>query len=171
MPKIIIKIIISIAILCSPAYAGVETFFEDIKGEWAGNGEVVAGKWEKTRFHCSFKGIATLKTAMELTGKCRSSIFTQPITANLKQTEDGSFKGNFLGGVDGNKNGINIISGKLKGNKLIVQLNRKKLFGAMVINHTNPNTIEVTISVQFKEKLIPFIGLTLNRKTKPNSES
>lgn len=173
MSKIVTKIVIILVLVSSPAHAGIEKFFGDIKGEWFGNGEIIAGKYQNTRFQCSLKGIATLKTAMEVTGKCRVGPFSQPITAKIKQTKNGEIKGEFLEGIneDGVGNGINIISGKLKGNKLIVQLNRKKLDGAMVTNLKDQNTIEVSISVKLKGQLIPIIGLTLNRKDDLASDS
>ncbi len=73
----------------------------------------------------------------------------------------GTFRGEFLDGAKGQ--GLDLKSGKLRGNKMVLAINRKQLNGQMVANLKNENQLHLTISVHAGSTLVPVIGLTLNR--------
>jgi len=82
------------------------------------------------------------------------------MSAVITQTGKG-YKGQFLDGADGK--GLDIVSGAVNGDKVVVGINRAQLNGAMVASLLDPNTMNITISVKVEEQMIPVIGLTLDR--------
>ena len=66
--------------------------------------------------------------------------------------------------------GLDITSAKVQGNKIVVSINRKKLNGAMVAHLKAPDTMDVTISVKVSDRLIPVIGMTLQRSRRIGSK-
>ena len=74
---------------------------------------------------------------------------------------DRSYSGRFLDGAKGE--GLDITSAKVHGDKIVVGINRKKLNGAMVAHLQAPDTMNVTISVKVSDRLVPVIGMTLQR--------
>ncbi len=147
----------------STAHASERTYFKSIQGKWSGPGSIVAGKYKGTRFSCNFDGRKPKSiTGMEISGSCRVGIFSQPMSIEIKKIGR-SYRGKFLDGAKGK--GLDIVSGRLRGKKLVVRINRKKLNGAMIANMRGKNRMQITISVKVAKKMIPVIGLTLDRKT------
>jgi hypothetical protein len=148
--------------LSLPLLASERTYFKSIEGNWSGPGNIVAGKYKGTRFTCNFKGTRPkFVTGMKIAGNCRVGVFSQPMSFEIKKSRRG-YRGKFLDGAKGK--GLDIVSGRLRGKKLVVGINRKKLNGAMVANMLGKNQMHITISVRVAKKLVPVIGLTLNRK-------
>ena len=66
---------------------------------------------------------------MTLDGACRVGMFTQKMTATVERRGAG-YAGTFLDGAGGK--GLDVISGSVKGQKVVFGLNRKQLNGAML---------------------------------------
>lgn len=156
--------------LTSASWAGSKdkAFFDSVEGVWRGPGEIVAGKYKGTKFVCKLKGgpAAEVALGMLLDGHCRVGIFSQKMSAIISG-KGNKYSGRFLDGAKGE--GLDITSGRVKGNKIVVGINRRKLNGAMVAHLKQPNTMDVTISVKVGERLVPVIGMTLERNTKIGS--
>lgn len=138
-----------------------EQFFQTIEGQWSGPGEIVAGKYKGTKFVCNLAG-TTPDTAvgMTLDGTCRVGVFSQAMKATI--TRDGStYSGKFNDGAEGK--GLNVTSGTVSGNKVVLGLNRKELNGAMLARVADKNTMNVTVSVRVEKELVPVIGMSLKR--------
>ncbi len=158
----IATLVVAGASLALPAVASERSYFKSVAGSWAGPGSIVAGKYKGTRFFCNFTGTSPVaKTGMKVDGSCRVGVFSQPMSIEINKVGR-SYRGKFLDGAKGK--GLDIVSGRLRGKKLVVGINRKKLNGAMVANMNNKNQMHITISVKVRRKLIPVIGLTLSRK-------
>ena len=138
-----------------------QAFFNSVFGRWSGPGEIVAGKYKGTKFVCDLSGLQTEKAVgMSLDGACRVGMFSQPMNATF--TKGGSsYKGTFLDGSGGK--GLDIVSGDVSGNKVVVGLDRKQLKGAMVARLEDKNKLMITISVQVAGELVPVLGMTLKR--------
>lgn len=156
--------------LSATSWAGSkdQAFFDSVEGVWRGPGEIVAGKYKGTKFVCKLKGgpADEIALGMLLDGHCRVGIFSQKMSAFIAG-KGNKYSGRFLDGAKGE--GLDIISGRVKGNKIVVGINRKRLNGAMVAHLKKPNTMDVTISVKVGEQLVPVIGMTLERNTKVGS--
>lgn len=156
--------------LSTLAWAGSKdkAFFDSVEGTWRGPGEIVAGKYKGTKFVCKLKGgpADEIALGMMLDGHCRVGIFSQKMSAFIA-SKGNKYSGRFLDGARGE--GLDITSGRVKGNKIVVGINRRKLNGAMVAHLKKPNTMDVTISVKVGETLVPVIGMTLERNTKIGS--
>ena len=139
-----------------------KAFFQSVSGNWKGPGEIVAGKYKGTKFNCSLTGepAPAGEVGIKLDGTCRVGVFKQPMSATI--TQDGrGYKGQFLDGADGK--GLDIVSGAVNGDKVVVGINRAQLNGAMVASLRDSNTMNITISVKVEDQMIPVIGLTLDR--------
>ncbi|MGG7517651.1 hypothetical protein ACQ3G6_07190 [Allorhizobium undicola] len=168
----------SIAIACStclsaPAAWAAEKdreFFRSIAGTWSGPGEIVAGKYKGTKFSCNLIGEPKegADAGIKLGGTCRVGVFSQPMNAEISY-KGGSYTGQFLDGADGK--GLDIVSGQITGSKAVMGINRQKLNGAMVANVEGDKAINITISVKVEERMIPVIGLRLNRQVDPTTVS
>ncbi|MEX3009451.1 hypothetical protein [Hoeflea sp. TYP-13] len=160
----LITIAVFVAGLVAPAWAGSKdkVFFESVAGVWQGPGEIVAGKYKGTKFVCKLTGGPTTEhsVGVEMDGHCRVGVFSQKMSAFIGR-EGSDYTGRFLDGAKGE--GLDITSGIVRGNKIVVGINRKKLNGAMVAHLEEPNTMNVTISVSVRDELIPVIGMTLSR--------
>lgn len=159
--------VLAAAALAGPAAAGPrkgsdKAFFEQVAGTWQGRGEIVAGKYKGTKFNCSLTGDTPEAKAagIKLDGFCRVGVFKQPMSALITQAGSG-YKGKFLDGAAGK--GLDITSGQVSGNKVVVGINRQKLNGAMIARLEGDNTMNITISVKVENRLIPVIGMSLNR--------
>ncbi|KQV34460.1 MULTISPECIES: hypothetical protein [unclassified Rhizobium] len=157
--------IAAIGLSASPALSGDrdKAFFEQVAGQWKGPGEIVAGKYKGTKFTCDLTGDMPdgSVTGIKLDGFCRVGVFKQPMSALI--TRDGkSYSGKFLDGADGK--GLDIISGNVAKDKVVVGINRKKLNGAMIARLQNDQTMNITISVKVEDTMVPVIGLSLNRQ-------
>jgi hypothetical protein len=138
-------------------------FFEGVAGSWAGPGEIVAGKYKGTKFSCNLAGepIGAKETGIKLEGTCRVGVFKQPMSAVITK-KGNSYSGQFLDGGAGK--GLDIVSGQVTGNKVVVGINRASLNGAMVARMDNDKAMNITISVKVGEQMVPVIGLSLGRE-------
>lgn len=99
---------------------------------------------------------------MTLDGSCRVGIFKQPMKATIHNAGR-TYKGKFLDGAEGK--GLDIVSGNVTGQKIVVGITRAKLNGAMIARLQGKNTMTVTISVKVDNTMVPVIGMNLNRET------
>ncbi|GHC60500.1 hypothetical protein [Limoniibacter endophyticus] len=144
-----------------PSHANDEVFFKSIAGQWVGPGEIIAGKYKGTKFTCTLDGSAAAKNAgMKLDGHCRVGMFTQKMQATVERKGKG-YKGSFLDGADGK--GLDVISGKVDGNHIVLGLAREKLKGAMLARVPSNNAMTITVSVEVDDTLVPVIGMQLKR--------
>lgn len=138
-------------------------FFDSVAGNWSGPGEIVAGKYKGTKFSCDLVGeaLSNKETGIKLEGTCRVGVFKQPMSALI--TKKGStFTGQFLDGGAGK--GLDIVSGQVSGNKVVVGVNRQNLSGAMVARVDGEKAMNITISVKVGDEMVPVIGLSLERQ-------
>lgn len=138
-------------------------FFKSVEGNWAGPGEIVAGKYKGTKFSCTFTGSTPDQTlGMTLDGGCRVGVFTQKMTASVESRSGSGYRGTFLDGASGK--GLDIVSGNVvDGQKVVLAINRKQLKGVMQARIANQNTMNVTVSVRVAQELVPVIGMSLKR--------
>lgn len=146
----------------SAASAEDQAFFNSVAGSWKGPGEIVAGKYKGTKFVCDLTGdpLQGGATGIRMEGTCRVGIFSQDMSAVISRV-DGQYTGQFLDGAQGK--GLDVISGEVRANKIAIGINRKQLNGAMVASLHDANRMNVTVSVEVGERLIPVIGMTLDR--------
>lgn len=151
--------------LAAPAWADPQdkAFFDSVTGAWSGPGEIVAGKYKGTKFSCEFSGEPSTEHAVgvAMDGRCRVGVFSQKMSAFIGQQGE-NYAGQFQNGADGD--GLDVTSGRIDGNSIVVGINRKRLNGAMVAELKEPNVMNVTISVKVQEHLVPVIGMTLTRE-------
>ncbi|WP_275782893.1 hypothetical protein [Pararhizobium gei] len=154
----------ALACAATPAYSGSsdKAFFEQVAGQWKGPGEIVAGKYKGTKFTCDLIGEATdTEAGIKLDGFCRVGVFKQPMSAVITQSGR-SYGGKFLDGANGK--GLDIVSGNVAKDKVVLGINRKKLNGAMIARLQDPKTLNITISVKVEDTMVPVIGVSLNRQ-------
>ena len=168
-----LHVILAVLLLCTTtglSWAGSKerAFFDSVGGVWRGPGEVVAGKYKGTKFVCNFNGGPAEETevGLSLDGQCRVGIFSQKMSAFIA-SDRGRYSGRFLDGSKGG--GLDIVSGRLKDDKIVVGINRNRLNGAMVAHLSAPDTMNVTISVKVGKQLVPVIGMTLSRERQVGS--
>ena len=139
-----------------------KAFFDQVSGTWQGPGEIVAGKYKGTKFTCNLSGdpAAAGGEGIKLDGHCRVGVFKQPMSALITKA-GATYKGKFLDGANGK--GLDITSGQVAGNKVVVGINRQKLNGAMIARLESDNKMNITISVKVENKMVPVIGLSLDR--------
>jgi hypothetical protein len=156
--------VVLVAAGVAPASAGSrdKAFFDGVQGQWTGPGEIIAGKYKGTKFTCSLAGSSLNGSGMTLDGSCRVGIFRQPMKATIKSAGR-TYKGEFLDGAAGK--GLDIVSGNVTGQKIVVGITRAKLNGAMIARLQGKNTMTVTISVKVDNTMVPVIGMNLNRDT------
>ncbi len=148
----------------SPAFSGDDkAFFEQVSGQWKGPGEIVAGKYKGTKFTCDLTGEPAegASAGIKLDGTCRVGVFKQPMSALITQ-KGKTYTGKFLDGANGK--GLDIVSGNVAKDKVVVGINRKKLNGAMIARLQDPSTLNITISVKVEETMVPVIGVSLSRQ-------
>ncbi|WP_439871946.1 hypothetical protein [Rhizobium leguminosarum] len=140
-----------------------KAFFDSVAGSWKGPGEIVAGKYKGTKFTCNLIGEPTgdSSAGIKLGGTCRVGVFKQPMTAVISQSGS-SYKGKFLDGAAGK--GLDVVSGAVSEDTVVVGINRAKLNGAMIARVRDDKTMNVTVSVKVESQMIPVIGLTLTRQ-------
>ena len=150
--------------LAGPAFAAEPDarFFHSVQGDWTGPGEVIAGKYKGTKFSCNLTGAPAPggDVGMKLDGTCRVGVFQQPMSAVISQSGAG-YSGKFLDGAQGK--GLDIISGSVSGDKVVMGINRAQLNGAMVASLRGDNKMNITISVKVEDQMVPVIGLSLDR--------
>lgn len=137
-------------------------FFSSVAGSWKGPGEIVAGKYKGTKFHCNLQGDPSDGKAAGITldGSCRVGVFNQKMSAVITRKGRG-YTGRFLDGAAGQ--GLDIVSGRISGNRAVMGINRKTLNGAMIARLNDSETMNVTISVKVGSEMVPVIGMTLKR--------
>ncbi|MBW9055696.1 PEP/pyruvate-binding domain-containing protein [Rhizobium mesosinicum] len=140
-----------------------KAFFESVAGTWKGPGEIVAGKYKGTKFTCNLVGSPADDSAagIKLDGTCRVGVFKQPMSAVISQSGS-TYKGKFLDGAEGK--GLDVVSGAVTNDTVVVGINRAKLNGAMIARVRDDKTMNVTVSVKVESQMIPVIGLTLTRQ-------
>ncbi|MGO4436158.1 hypothetical protein [Rhizobium sp. RAF56] len=140
-----------------------KAFFQQVAGVWQGPGEIVAGKYKGTKFTCNLTGSPTDggEPGIKLDGTCRVGVFQQPMSAVISQN-GGTYKGKFLDGAAGK--GLDVISGTVNDNTVVMGLNRQKLNGAMIARVQNDKAMNITVSVKVEDQMVPVIGLTLKRQ-------
>lgn len=147
--------------LSAPAMASDQIFFKNVQGEWAGPGEIVAGKYKGTKFNCTFSGTTPAgEVGMTLDGGCRVGLFTQKMSATVKR-KGRSYTGTFLDGAEGK--GLDVVSGSVSDKRVVFGLNRAQLNGAMLARMASPDNMNVTVSVRVNDEMIPVIGMALKR--------
>lgn len=136
-------------------------FFQGVRGEWVGPGEIVAGKYKGTKFTCTLTGnTPDGKIGMALEGSCRVGLFSQKMSARIER-QGKSYSGTFLDGAAGE--GLDIVAGSVSGSKVVMTLNRKQLNGAMLASMKSKDAMNVTVSVKVNKELVPVIGMNLKR--------
>jgi len=168
LTKLAVATVCACAASMGQAGASEYRYFKTVEGQWSGAGRIVAGPYKNTRFTCNLSGETPGKAGMKLKGKCRVGLFSQPIEATVRK-RGGSYRGAFLDGAKGK--GLDIVSGRLRGKRLVLGIKRKKLRGTMVANLKGKNSLNITISVRVNGGLTPFIGLTLRRTGKAQKTS
>ena len=153
------------AISSSPVFAGPPkddvAFFRSVQGNWAGAGEIVAGKYKGTKFNCKLNGAESRgNEVMTIAGMCRVGIFSQKMEAKIHWAKAG-YRGTFLDGAAGK--GLDVVGGNVGGGRAIFTLERKQLNGAMLARMKSKNSMTITISVLVGDDMVPVIGLGLNR--------
>ncbi|MCY0095430.1 hypothetical protein [Hoeflea ulvae] len=155
---------VTAAVCASPSVARDKdsVFFESVAGVWKGPGEIVAGKYKGTKFVCNLTGDPNNLTSAGITldGSCRVGVFNQKMSAVITR-KGKSYTGRFLDGSAGD--GLDIVSGKVSGNRAVMGINRKTLNGAMIASLNDAETMNVTISVKVGKQMVPVIGMTLKR--------
>jgi hypothetical protein len=138
-------------------------FFHSIEGQWAGPGEIVAGKYKGTKFVCNFTGSTPDgKLGMSLDGDCRVGVFSQKMSAKIENTGREGYKGNFMGGASGD--GLDVVSGRVvDARKVVFAINRRQLNGVMQARLPDDGSMIVTVSVRVEKQMIPVIGMSLKR--------
>lgn len=153
-----------LSLASAPAMANEpdKQFFKSVEGNWAGPGEIVAGKYKGTKFSCTFTGSTpTTLMGMTLDGGCRVGVFTQKMTASV-ENRGGAYVGTFMDGAAGK--GLDIVSGNVVDErKVVLAINRKQLKGVMQARMADGNTMNVTVSVRVEKSLVPVIGMSLKR--------
>lgn len=156
-----------VALMALPAAASAGSaseaaFYKNVSGEWSGGGEIVAGKYKGTKFNCRFTGASDgPRSGLEIDGTCRVGMFRQPMSASFKRSGS-RYTGKFLDGEAGE--GMDVVGGRYSRSKLIVNIRRKDLNGVMVARHTDDDKLNITVSVRVDQRLIPVIGMLLDRK-------
>ncbi|MBY5852708.1 hypothetical protein [Rhizobium ruizarguesonis] len=140
-----------------------KAFFDSVAGSWKGPGEIVAGKYKGTKFTCNLIGEPTgdSSAGIKLDGTCRVGVFKQPMTAVISRSGS-TYKGKFLDGAAGK--GLDVVSGAVSEDTVVVGINRAKLNGAMIARVRDDKTMNVTVSVKVESQMVPVIGLTLTRQ-------
>ncbi|MBO0902112.1 hypothetical protein [Jiella sonneratiae] len=139
-----------------------EAFFRRVSGQWSGPGEIVAGKYKGTKFVCNFAGNQSRKqVGVELEGSCRVGLFSQPMRAEVVRAGS-SYRGAFQDGAAGK--GLDIVSGEVGSDRIVVGLDRKQLKGAMIARLRDDDSLAITVSVRVASQLVPVIGMNLKRE-------
>lgn len=160
MHRLAIAAIAAATFLPASAQATDQAFFESVSGVWQGPGEIVAGKYKGTKFNCQLAGTPEPETGIIMDGSCRVGVFTQPMKARILKRGE-TYTGSFLDGAAGK--GLDIVSGVVDGERVVLGINRQQLDGAMVARLVDPQTMNVTISVKVGESMVPVIGMTMKR--------
>ncbi|MEM7214197.1 MAG: hypothetical protein AAF423_01545 [Pseudomonadota bacterium] len=155
----------SISLIAGASLASEKDFYNKINGKWSGPGEIVAGKYKGTKFVCTFDGSnPKSKTGMSIDGSCRVGVFSQPMNAKILKVGK-KYSGAFLDGEKGD--GMDVKGARYTRDRLVVDIRRENLNSVLIANLSDPNRLNVTISVKHNNRLIPVIGMNLSRKSDP----
>lgn len=149
--------------ICHTAIASEsdEAFFHSVEGSWSGSGNVVAGKYKGTKFSCKLIGSTPgFVSGMKLNGSCNVGMFSQSVNASIVAVGE-TYQGEFNNGSHGE--GLDIISGEVINNTVVLNLNRKQLDGVMTASVDERSNMSVMISVKVAEELIPVIEMNLKQ--------
>ena len=146
--------------------SGAPDYFTSVQGVWAGSGNIVNGKYKGTKFTCNLRGAPQRGASMDISGTCRVGLLTQKISARIKRGRNG-YRGTFLDGAKGK--GLDVVSGRLKQNKLTVGIKRKELNGALVANLHSSDSLRISIAVRVKSRYVPVIGIDLKRVSRKSA--
>lgn len=165
MKKLILACLTMVSVLVVGSGASAadsdELFFQSVEGKWSGPGEIVAGKYKGTKFVCKLEGSTPgFVAGMKLDGSCNVGIFSQPMKASVVRS-GGTYQGEFNDGSEGT--GLDVVSGKVTGNRVVLGLNRKDLNGVMLAHVDEDDSMNVTISVKVDSELVPVIDMNLKR--------
>lgn len=140
-----------------------KAFFEQAQGEWAGPGEIIAGKYKGTKFTCTFSGTTpATKLGMTLDGGCRVGMLTQKMKATVQHAGAGGYRGTFMDGAKGS--GLDIVSGNVVDQrKVVLGIHRNQLKGVMQARLPDADTMTVSVSVRVEDTLVQVIGMNLKR--------
>jgi len=154
-------LLIFAALPAAPAVDYRTAFLQSVRGQWSGQGEVIAGRYKGIKFRCTLNTPAADNAAeIYLDGTCRAGIFSQPVKARINR-KGGRFRGSFNEGAQAN--GLDIVAGAIHKNHMTLELNRDKLNGNMTARLEGDNLLHITLAVKIDEDIIPVIGLNLNR--------
>ena len=161
----ILPLIVPSFMAAAPASAADydKKFFQSVRGEWVGPGEIVAGKYKGTKFNCSFAGSTPdKKLGMTLDGGCRVGMFTQKMSATVERSGRTGYEGTFMDGAKGA--GLDIVSGSVvDSRKVVFGIKRNQLNGLMQARMPDKDTMTVTVSVKVEGTMVPVIGMNLKR--------
>ncbi len=152
--------LVGLSVATLPAQAAERAYFNSVAGEWSGVGRINAGPYKNTRFTCKFSGSVPSGVGMQLDGTCRVGVFPQTMKAKIIKRGN-SYSGRFSLGSKGD--GLDIVSGRLRGKKLTLGIKHKKLIGTFLANLKNRNSLNLTVAVKVRKTMVPFIGLSLKR--------
>ncbi|WP_144409576.1 hypothetical protein [Martelella endophytica] len=158
------------ALICASAQSATANdradrdFFNDVAGKWSGPGEIVEGKMKGTRFRCELDGLPLEDggTGFRLDGRCRTGMFSHPVTAVFIREGD-TYRGQFLDGSEGE--GLDVTDGVIEDGKAVIQLKRDKVTGALVANLLDAENFNITLLIKGGTRFVPVIGLSLKRET------
>ena len=156
-----LSLVVSAATIVPAKADSDEAFFRRVTGQWSGPGEIVAGKFKGTKFVCNFAGSEhPKKVGVALEGSCRVGLFSQPMRAEVVRAGR-SYRGAFQDGAAGK--GLDIVSGEVGSDRMVVGLDRKQLKGAMIARLADDDSLAITVSVRVSSQLVPVIGMNLKR--------
>ena len=159
-------IITAIALALAAAFPAAASdrdarFFSKIEGKWRGPGEIVNGKYKGTKFTCVFDGLTpNNELGMTLDGGCRVGLFSQKMKAEVVRSGR-SYTGTFMDGALGD--GLDVIAGNVSRNGVVLTLQRNQLRGAMLARLASEDQLNITVSVNVGDQLVPVIGMKLDR--------
>ena len=139
-------------------------FFQSVEGNWAGPGEIVAGKYKGTKFICTFSGTTpSRKLGMTLDGGCRVGVFMQKMTATVEHSGRGRLSRAPSWTAPRARASTSFPAMSSTAARSCSAINRKQLQGVMQARLPDDNTMNVTVSVRVDKTMVPVIGMNLKR--------
>jgi hypothetical protein len=128
------------AALALPASASEAEFLKRFHGSFAGGGQVRLDEGgESHAILCRVSGSATA-TTVNLSGTCSAGMMSKNISASLRATKNGRYAGTFNG-----VNGSASLSGRRKGNSIVLAVRGKKP-ATMTISNSGKNIALIVVS-------------------------
>lgn len=143
-------------------------FFRNANGDWSGSGAFINTKMRGTKFSCDLNGATqSAGKGFELNGKCRVGPFRYPMNAVISKSK-GSYVGTFLNGAKGGNNwGFDIVSGKITGKKMEINL-QAGISGSLVASMQKKNFMRITLNINHPEYgsvSVAFVDLVRKEET------